>query len=323
VHFQLRGRLGQRGAVARAVDGVSLTIGRGETLGLVGESGSGKSTLAKAIVRLVRATGGHAYFDSVDILGASPRTMLTLRPRIQLIFQDSLNSLNPHRTVGFTVSEPLIVHRLVPRQDVRARTEELFRTVGMSPQLIGRRPAELSGGQRQRVNIARALASGPDLLIADEPTSALDVSVQAQILTMLAELQSSMNLSLLFISHDLGVVRRMSSRVAVMYLGKVVEEAPRDQLYSQPRHPYSSALLETVPRPDPAWAREHARAPIPGEAPSPVAPPPGCRFHPRCFMARETCATEEPVIREISSGHRVACHFAEELGADHTLSAAG
>ena len=297
----------------RAVDGVRLQLRRGETFGLVGESGSGKSTLAKALVRLESASGGQVFFDGRDVLAMSEREFVPLRRRIQMVFQDSLNSLNPRRTIGYTLAEPLIIHRVVPKAQVRQRVAELMERVGLSPDLMDNRPTQLSGGQRQRVNIARALAPQPELIIADEPTSALDVSVQAQILNLLRDLQRETGVAYLFISHDLGVVHRMSNRVAVMYLGQVVEAGPREQVYGAPRHPYTRALLQAAPRPDPKRERLRRQAPIPGEVPSAGSPPPGCRFHPRCRMARDNCAVTPPALRTIEEGHLSACHYAEEL----------
>jgi oligopeptide/dipeptide ABC transporter ATP-binding protein len=299
----------------RAVDGVCLQLRRGETLGLVGESGSGKSTLAKTLVRLESATAGQVLFDGRDVLSMGEREFTPLRRRIQMVFQDSLNSLNPRRTIGYALAEPLIVHHVVPKARVRQRVAELMERVGLSPDLMDNRPTQLSGGQRQRVNIARALAPQPELIIADEPTSALDVSVQAQILNLLRDLQRETGVTYLFISHDLGVVRRMSSRVAVMYLGQVVESGPRDEVYGSPRHPYTRALLQAAPRPDPQRERLRRQAPIPGEVPSAGSPPPGCRFHPRCRLSRETCTVTPPALREIEIDHFSACHYAEETDA--------
>ena len=299
--------------VTRAVDGVSLSIRHGETLGLVGESGSGKSSLAKAVVRLERAASGHAWLGEQDLLHVPGRRLLPLRRRVQMVFQDSSNSLNPMHTVGQILTEPLLVHGQVPRNQIKAEVMRLAEMVGLGPNFLDHRPSQLSGGQRQRVNIARALAPKPDLLIADEPTSALDVSIQAQILGLLRNLQTSTGITLLLISHDLGVVRRMSRRVAVMYLGRVIEEGPREAVYSNPRHPYTQALLEAAPRPDPRRERSRRQAPIPGEMPSAASPPSGCRFHPRCRFAQEICHREDPLLRTVGQGHLSACHFAEEL----------
>lgn len=313
VHYRVGGRLSRTRGVVKAVDGVSLQVARGEILGLVGESGSGKSTLAKALVRLEPAARGEALLDGVDLLGLDEKRLRPMRRRIQMVFQDSLNSLNPRRTVGYAIAEPLLVHSVVPRSQVGSRVVELLTMVGLDPTFAVRRPTQLSGGQRQRVNIARALAPEPELLIADEPTSALDVSVQAQILNLLRELQRTTGVACLFISHDLGVVRRMASRVAVLYLGRVVETGSREELYAAPRHPYTRALLEAAPHADPRRERQRRKAPIPGEVPSALMPPSGCHFHPRCPMSRERCTKDDPALRETVTGHFSACHYAEEL----------
>lgn len=313
VHYKVGGPLGRKRGIVKAVDGVSLRIERGEILGLVGESGSGKSTLAKALVRLEPATRGEALLDGVDLLNLEEKRLKPMRRRIQMVFQDSLNSLNPRRTVGYAVAEPLLVHNIVPRAQMAGRVGELLSLVGLDPTFAVRRPTQLSGGQRQRVNIARALAPEPELIIADEPTSALDVSVQAQILNLLRELQRTTGVACLFISHDLGVIRRMTSRVAVLYLGRIVETGTREELYNTPRHPYTRALLEVAPHADPRRERQRRKAPIPGEVPSALSPPAGCHFHPRCPMARERCTTDDPPLRELSVGHSSACHYAEEL----------
>jgi oligopeptide/dipeptide ABC transporter ATP-binding protein len=315
VYYRAAGRIGRRGLHVRAVDGVSLALQRGETLGLVGESGSGKSTLAKSLIRLERVTSGEIHLDGTDIVAMSERAFIPVRRRIQMIFQDSLNSLNPRYTLADTLAEPFIVHRLAPRRQLRDKVAELLASVGLSPEMMDQRASELSGGQRQRVNIARALAPTPEVIIADEPTSSLDVSVQAQVLNLMRDLQRQMGMSYLFISHDLGVIRRMASAVAVMYLGKVVEAAPRDSIYARPLHPYTRALMMAAPRPDPRRERQRQQAPIPGEVPSASAQPAGCRFHPRCSMARPVCAAEEPPLRPVEPGHWSACHFAEELQA--------
>ncbi len=301
-----------RGRVVRAVDGVSLRLERGETLGVVGESGSGKSTLAKGIVRL-EAAAGSIRLNGTELAGLGESQLRPLRRQVQMVFQDSLGSLNPRRSIGQTLTEPLLVHRLASSRVAWQRAADLMARVGLSPELLHQRPGHLSGGQRQRVNIARALASEPGLVIADEPTSALDVSVQAQILSLLQDLQRETGVGYLFISHDLGVIRRMASRVAVMYLGKVVETGGRGRLYERPLHPYTRLLMRAAPRPDPGQQRQQRHAPIPGEVPSAASPPSGCRFHPRCPMAREVCAVEEPGLREVAPGQLSACHFAEEL----------
>lgn len=296
------GGLGRRSSV-RALDGVSLDLPRGATLGIVGESGSGKSTLARSIVGLQRLTSGSvtvADGDPGETDGAAPS-----RPRqVQMIFQDSLNSLNPQRTIGSTLAEPVVIHRLRPRNQVRDRVVELLETVGLSADLAGRRPLQLSGGQRQRVNIARALATEPQILIADEPTSALDVSLRGQILNLLRRLQRAQNLSYLFISHDLRLVGQVSDIVAVMYLGRIVELADRATIYREPKHPYTRALLGAASIPDPRRPRV---APIPGEPPSPADPPSGCSFHPRCPQRIDRCAVDDVLLEPADAGHAVAC----------------
>lgn len=280
----------------RALDGVSLELVRGATLGIVGESGSGKSTLARAIVGLERLKSG-----SIKVAGAASGTR---RRQVQMIFQDSLNSLNPQRSIGSALAEPIVIHRLRPRKQVGERVAELLETVGLSPDLAGRRPLQLSGGQRQRVNIARALATEPQIIIADEPTSALDVSLRGQILNLLRRLQRENDLSYIFISHDLGLVGQISDRVAVMYLGRIVEIADRATIYRQAKHPYTRALLGAAATPDPRRGRV---APIPGEPPSPADPPSGCHFHPRCPMAQPSCTTGVIHLEPAGQRHLVAC----------------
>jgi oligopeptide/dipeptide ABC transporter ATP-binding protein len=313
VYYRSFAGLGRRRLAVRAVDGVTLALRTGETLGVVGESGSGKSTLAKSLIRLEPVTSGEIHLDGTDIASMPERAFIRMRKRIQMIFQDSLNSLNSRFTLADTLSEPFIVHHLASRRELRDKVADLLVSVGLSPDMMDSRVTELSGGQRQRVNIARALAPTPEIIIADEPTSSLDVSVQAQVLNLMRDLQQQMGMSYLFISHDLGVVRRMASNVAVMYLGKIVETASRETIYSRPLHPYTRALMEAAPRPDPRQERGRQQAPIPGEVPSASAPPSGCRFHPRCVMARDRCSSEEPELRSVQAGHWSACHFAEEL----------
>lgn len=317
VHFPGRGGgLFQRlpGNV-RAVDGVSLTVGRGETLGLVGESGCGKSTLGRALLRLVPSTSGTICFDGVDITTLSEGQLRALRPRMQLVFQDAGSALNPRWSVRRLVAEPIEIHRGVRGSELRARVDRLFETVGLDPALGSRLPRQLSGGQRQRVGIARALALEPDLLICDEPTSALDVSVRAQIIELLRGLQTRLGLSYLFIAHDLGVVQRVSDRVAVMYLGKIVETAPCDELFDNPGHPYTRALLAAVPVPDPERARKGSSMTLEGEIPSPSNPPAGCNFCTRCpekgrvmVESRIDCDRVEPALVSMTPVHAVACH---------------
>nr|WP_307874958.1 oligopeptide/dipeptide ABC transporter ATP-binding protein [Frankia nepalensis] len=314
VHFPVTsGALVARQAgVVRAVDGLNFTIRAGETLGLVGESGSGKSTTGRAIARLLEPTGGTVEFAGRDITHLSARAMRPLRRDIQMIFQDPYTSLNPRHTVGAIVSAPLKLAGNLSRGEVRNRVGDLLEMVGLSPEHLNRYPHEFSGGQRQRIGIARALATHPQLVIADEPVSALDVSVRAQVVNLLGDLQSTLGLTYLFIAHDLSVVRHISDRVAVMYLGTIVEMADRTGMYEHPLHPYTHALLSAVPVPDPAKQHRRERILLRGDPPTPLNPPRACRFHPRCWKAQDICRTEEPRLLEIQPGHQVACHFPEE-----------
>jgi oligopeptide transport system ATP-binding protein len=320
-HFPLyEGFLRRRPAGAvKAVDGVTLTLHRGEVLGLVGESGCGKSTLARTILQLIPTTGGSVRMGGRDLARCTPKELLAARRDLQMVFQDPYASLNPRLTVFDALAEPLHVHQVCPPAAIPGRVAELMRTVGLAPRFMQKYPHEFSGGQRQRIAIARALALEPKVIVADEPVSALDVSIQAQILNLLAQLCRKMNLSLIFIAHDLSVVKHISDRVAVMYLGKIVELATVDDLWRHPRHPYTDALLSAVPVPDPDHADRRERIILVGDVPSPIAPPSGCRFHPRCPKAAPECVSTEPVLEPHlgdSADHTAACHFPVEEGED-------
>ncbi len=296
----------------RAVDDVSLRMGYGEVLGIVGESGCGKSTLARAIARLEEPLSGHVYLDGKDMAAMDKRALNLLRPRIQMIFQDPYASLNPRMSVFDTLAEPLRVHRRLRGTILSAEVCALMDKVGLAARFVRKYPHEFSGGQRQRIAIARALALRPALLLADEPVSALDVSVQAQIINLLSSLQQESDLTMLFISHDLGVVRHIAKRIAVMYLGRIVESGPVKALFQQPRHPYSRMLLAAIPVPDPEKERMRIHLPALGEPPSPLHPPSGCTFHPRCPIACPECAYKEPALQSVRPGHEVACPFWEK-----------
>jgi oligopeptide/dipeptide ABC transporter ATP-binding protein len=299
----------QLGAV-HAVDGVTFDVLRGETFGIVGESGCGKSTTARLLMRLLEPTSGSVRFDGREIAGLSTKEIKPLRREMQMIFQDPYSSLNPRRTVGTIISEPFLIHGIHAGKAERKRAvQDLMDRVGLNPEHYNRYPHEFSGGQRQRIGVARALALRPKVIVADEPVSALDVSIQAQILNLLRDLQRDMGLTLIFIAHDLSVVRHMCDRVAVMYLGKIVELADSDQLYSHPRMPYTGALMSAVPVADPALAATKKRQLLAGDVPSPTNPPPACRFHTRCWKAQELCRTEEPLLEPKEGGNIAACHF--------------
>lgn len=293
----------------RAVDGVSFSIHRGETLGLVGESGCGKTTVGRTILGLYPATDGKIIIDGHDLRNAKGKELSAIRRKAQMIFQDPFASLNPRWTVSAIISEPLRVHKLLPNEKARAdRVKELMELVGLNARLLNRFPHEFSGGQRQRIGIARALASDPIFIVCDEPISALDVSIQAQVVNLLEDLQDRLGLTYLFIAHDLSMVRHICDRVAVMYLGVIVELGERDRLYDNPRHPYTQALLSAVPIPDPQKDRARQRTILTGDVPSPLNPPSGCRFHPRCPIAKEHCAQRVPEWRQIEPNYWVACH---------------
>lgn len=292
-----------------AVDGVDLDVFAGQTVGLVGETGCGKSTLARLVMRLHDVTSGSIEFDGRNITNLKGKELRELRKDIQMIFQDPYASLNPRRTVGSIISQPFVLHEIVSKDKIKGEVQQLMELVGLSPEHYNRYPHEFSGGQRQRVGVARALALRPKLIVCDEPVSALDVSIQAQILNLLEDLQREFNLTYLFIAHDLGVVKHVSDEVAVMYLGKIVEMAPGETLYENPKHPYTGALLSAVPIADPRTARSRARTVLQGDVPSPIDPPSGCRFHPRCPVAQERCSVEEPQLEPHHPGQVAACHY--------------
>jgi peptide/nickel transport system ATP-binding protein len=318
VHFPIRRGIileRQVGAV-RAVDGVDLDVERGSTYGLVGESGCGKSTLGRAVLRLTEPTAGTVHFDGIDVGALHAEELRRLRARMQMVFQDPLSSLDPRQDVESILIEPLRTHGVASGAAARKRARELLDVVGLPSSALGRYPHEFSGGQRQRIGIARSLALNPDLIVADEPVSALDVSIQAQVVNLLEELQKEFGLTYLVIAHDLAVVRHMSETIGVMYLGRIVEQSPSDELYSAPLHPYTIALMSAVPIPDPDVEDQRERILLTGDLPSPANPPSGCRFHTRCpFRQATRCHDEEPVLRELKPLHTVACHWAEEIAA--------
>ena len=297
-----------------AIDGVNLTIRRGSTLGLVGESGSGKTTIGRCIVRLYKPTRGSMVLDGVDLSQLSGSNLRQVRRRVQMIFQDPFASLNPRFSIGSLIGEPLRIHHIGNRRAARERTEELLELVGLNPAFYDRYPHEFSGGQRQRIVIARAISINPEFIIADEPVSALDVSIRAQILNLMQRLQRQLGLTYLFVSHDLSVVRHVADQIAVMYLGKIMELADRDEIYRAPKHPYTQALLSAVPIPDPKVEKRRQRVILSGDLPSPVNIPKGCRFHTRCPLAQAICRQEEPVFEDkTGNGHFAACHFSDQV----------
>ena len=310
--YQASTGLFAKATTLRAVDHVSLSIQRGESLGLVGESGSGKTTLGRCVLRLIPPTSGRVIFDGIDVLALDSKALRALRRRMQIVFQDPYGSLNPRMTVGAAVREPILVHGMASKKDAKTRVAALFDEVGLDPIHMDRYPHELSGGQRQRVGVARALSVEPEFIVLDEPVSALDVSVQAQVLNLLADLRDGRGLTYLFIAHDLAVVRHVADRVAVMYLGKLMEVASAEDVYSEPLHPYSTSLLSAVPVPDPEAQPE--RIVLRGDMPSPHNPPAGCVFHPRCPHHRkdDSCRTQAPSFQEIRPGRWVACHYASD-----------
>lgn len=310
-HFLVKlGAFGERSGVVHAIDGISMDIYRGETLGLVGESGCGKSTTGFTIVQLYQATGGLVFFNGVELTKLPEREFRPMRKKIQIIFQDPYSTLNPRMTIGESIGEPIRAHKLMNNKEIKQRVSELLKDVGLKPSFANRYPHEFSGGQRQRICIARALAIYPEFVVCDEPVSALDVSVQAQIINLMQDLQEKYNLTYLFIAHNLAVVRHISDRIAVMYLGKIVEIAEKNELFDRALHPYTKALLSAVPEANPKMERQRHRIILEGDVPDAISPPSGCHFHTRCPIAKEKCSQEIPDFEEKRPGHYVACHYA-------------
>lgn len=311
MHFPVKlGAYGEKSGVVHAVDGISFDIFKGETLGLVGESGCGKSTTGFTIVQLNKATSGQVVFDGIELTGLNEKILRPLRKRMQLVFQDPYSTLNPRMTIGESIGEPIRAHEKISNVGINTRVNRLLEDVGLSQEAAGRYPHEFSGGQRQRICIARALAINPEFIVCDEPVSALDVSIQAQIVNLLQDLQEKYNLTYLFIAHDLAVVKHISNRIIVMYLGKIMEIADKHDLFDNPLHPYTQALLSAIPEPDPEIERTRKTIVLEGDVPSALSPPPGCRFHTRCQIASDICKKEVPEFKEYDTNHLVACHFA-------------